>query len=222
VLLLSAGSASAAFATAAVWQLGAVVDGMIDLAGSTPVTSAPVVSMPTPPSRVQLEPRPLSPRSSLAEGHAEATPAPITPLGADGLHVSLAASQPFEVAAEASERIVPLGAAPEAGYVRTECGDVFVYIVSVAEAAPMASAASLAVGKASPARFRRPGDRIGDWEVLAITEDWSGMNPAVWLLKGDAVCRAELAGNPARVHVSLRPAKKPPVVRKRRRRAKRR
>jgi hypothetical protein len=105
--------------------------------------------------------------------------------------------------------------------VRTECGDVFVYIVSVAEA-PTGSAASLGVGKNSPARFRRPGDRIGDWEVLAITEDWSGMNPAVWLLKGNAVCRAELAGNPARVHVPLKQVKKPVVRKKRRRRAKRR
>jgi hypothetical protein len=222
VLLLSAVCASAAFATAAAWQLGAIVDRVLELAGSPPVTSAPVTSTPTPPSGVQLESthRPL--RSSFAEGHAEAKPTPTVPLGTDGWHASRAAAQPFEVAAEASERIVPLGAAPEDGYVRIECGDVFVYIVSVAEAAPMASAASLAVGKTSPARFRRPGDFIGDWEVLAITEDWSGMNPAVWLLKGDGVCRAELAGNPARVHVPLKQAKNPPVVRKRRRRAKRR
>jgi hypothetical protein len=162
-----------------------------------------------------------APRSSVASGRAEAKPASSVGLAAEGLHASLAASQPFESAAEASERIVPLGVAPEASYVRTECGDVFVYIVSVAEV-PTASAASLAVGKTSPARFRRPGDRIGDWEVLAITEDWSGMNPAVWLLKGDAVCRAELAGNPARVHVPLRQVKKPVVRKKRRRRAKRR
>jgi hypothetical protein len=127
----------------------------------------------------------------------------------------LATSQPSEAAAEASEKIIPLGAEPEPSYERTECGDVFVYIVSIAEAAPMASAASLGIGKGSPARFRRPGQRIGDWEVLAITDDWSGANPGVWLLKNNAVCRAELAGNPTRVHAPLKQVQKKAIKRRR-------
>jgi hypothetical protein len=215
--LLIVGCASTAFATAALWQLGIVVDGMVDIARSVTVTSTPVTSTSLPPRGMRSDPTPTAPQSSIAEGRSGAIPASPVSLDNAPLHASLATSQTFDAAAEASERTIPLGAAPEPSYERTECGDVFVYIVSMAEAAPMASAASLAIGKGSPARFRRPGQRIGDWEVLAITDDWSGANPGVWLLKDNAVCRAELAGNPARVHVPQKQGKKPPVKSRRRR-----
>jgi hypothetical protein len=45
----------------------------------------------------------------------------------------------------------------------------------------------------------RPGQWLGEWEVLAITDDWSGMRPGVWLRRGAEVCRARLNGNPERV-----------------------
>jgi hypothetical protein len=220
--LLIVGCAGTAFATAAVWQLGTVVDGMVEIARSStvtpmPVTLTPVTSTSPPPRGVRSDPTPPAPRSSTAEGRSRATPASPVSLDNAPLHASLATSQTFDAAAEASEKAIPLGVAPESSYERTECGDVFVYIVSIAEAAPMASAASLAIGKGSPARFRRPGQRIGDWEVLAITDDWSGANPGVWLLKDNAICRAELAGNPTRVHVPLKQVKKPPVKPRRRR-----
>ncbi len=205
---LLAGCASAAFATAALWQLGSVVDELVKLARSTP---AEVASPRSPLER--LESTPAAPRSRVTAEHAGSTP---PPLDGPALHANVVTSRAFEAEAEASEKVVSLGAEPEPRYVRTECNDVFVYIVSTSEA-PAASAASLAVGKASPARFRRPGQSIGDWEVLAITDDWSGVNPGVWLLKDDAVCRAELAGNPARVHVPLKQVRKRKVTRRRRR-----
>lgn len=210
--LLLAGGVSAAFATAALWQLGNLVDELVDFARATPAA----VASPPPPLR-RLEPTPRPPPSSVA-----ATP---PPLGSAPLRAPVAPTQTFEAEAEASEKIVPLGVEPEPEpeptYRRTECSDVFVYIVSISEGLPAASAASLAVGKTSPARFKRPGQSIGDWEVLAITDDWSGANPGVWLLKDNAICRAELAGNPARVHVPLKQVRKPKVTRRRRRRARR-
>lgn len=229
--LLIAGSAATAFAATSLWQLGIVVREVVGVAQATSTSTASPApaGMPAeaaaPNGHARPDPRPASmvPSVDRVEPHAGGAP----PLAQGTLHATLAPAQPFETAAEApaqpfeataeaSERAVPLGARPESEYVRTECGDVFVYIVSVAEAAPRSSAASLAVGKTSPARFRRPGQRIGDWEVLAITDDWSGANPAVWLLKDNAVCRAELAGNPARVHVPPKPVRKPPASRRRR------
>jgi hypothetical protein len=96
------------------------------------------------------------------------------------------------------------------------CPEIFVYIVTVAEGAPQRSAASLGVGKQGPARFRRPGERIGDWTVLAISDDWTGLNPDVWLEKDGTVCRAELEGNPSRIHQAPKPPPKPKARRRRR------
>jgi len=79
-----------------------------------------------------------------------------------------------------------------------QCSDIFVYIVSIVEADPASSAASLGIGQDGPARFRRPGDSIGEWRVVDIKDDWSGANPDVWLTKDDVLCRAELAGNSSR------------------------
>jgi hypothetical protein len=93
--------------------------------------------------------------------------------------------------------------------------------VTIAEGAPLHSAASLGIGKRGRARLRRPGERIGDWTVLAIEDDWTGLNPDVWLEKDGQACRAELAGNPDRVHEALKKPKPKPKRRPRRRRRKR-
>lgn len=191
--LLLAGCAGTTFAAAGLWQMGVVGHGLLELTRS----SAPAPTSP-PSQIVALEPAAGVPQPGVSRDRTEPASRLQTPL--DTLPPPLAArpSQPSQ--AEASEKAVQLGAGAERTYVRTECNDVFVYIVSIAEGSPLASTASLAVGKTSPARLRRPGQRIGDWDVLAITDDWTGANPAVWLLKGNAVCRAELAGNPTRVH----------------------
>ena len=153
-------------------------------------------------------------------------------LSSAGLSSAGLSSAIFETNAEASERTVPvglmatanpaalddvteplvLGEPPPPSYPRrTDCDDVFVYIVTIVEGAPERSAASLGVGRKSPARVRIPGERIGDFTVLAISDDWSGLQPQVWLEKDGAVCDARLAGNPTRVHVSPKPPPLPPV-----------
>lgn len=81
----------------------------------------------------------------------------------------------------------------------TECEDVHVYIVSLSPLHPERSAASLATTGIGRAHVVSPGQWIGDWELLAITDDWSGAKPHVWLQRGTEVCRARLDGNPARV-----------------------
>lgn len=88
------------------------------------------------------------------------------------------------------------------------CSGVFVYIVSISDHGGAHSSASLAAHPAGKARFRRVGQSVGDWEVLWISDDWSGVNPAVWLIRGQEVCRAELAGNPQREIALQREAKK--------------
>jgi hypothetical protein len=123
------------------------------------------------------------------------------------------APKPPEEHAEVGEQPIAMGA--WAGYERTECKGVFVYIVTTFQHSPLDSAASLASSQTGPARLRRVGQSLGEWEVLAITDDWTGLNPSVWLLKDREVCRAELAGNPSRVHVLPKP---PPPKRKPRRR----
>jgi hypothetical protein len=130
-------------------------------------------------------------------------------------------SEASSTTAEASENPTAIGIPRWPEYVRTECKGVFVYIVTTSEHSPRDSAASLAASENGRARFRRAGQMLGDWEILGITDDWSGLNPAVWLVKGHEVCRAELAGNPSRVHVALKPPAKKRKP-KRRRRGKRR
>jgi hypothetical protein len=122
-------------------------------------------------------------------------------------------------AEEANQSAVLINAWPH--HVWTECASVFVYIVTTFEHAPSHSAASLAVSRSAPARFRRPGQTIGTWEVLAITEDWTGLNPIVWLARDGEICRAELAGNPSRVHVLPKPPPKKKARRKRKPRRRR-
>jgi hypothetical protein len=94
------------------------------------------------------------------------------------------------------------------------CENIFVYIVSVFPRFPELSAASMASGPAARARVRRVGQSIDGWEVAAIRDDWSGLNPQVWLSRAGRLCSADLAGNPARVPPQ-------PPVKKRKRKAKR-
>jgi hypothetical protein len=79
------------------------------------------------------------------------------------------------------------------------CTGVFVYAVTLNESAPRWSAVSLATSNTAPARYARPGQRVEEWEVLSITDDWTGANPVVWLTRDEEVCRTSLTGNPARV-----------------------
>lgn len=81
------------------------------------------------------------------------------------------------------------------------CSGVFVYIVTVAEHAPD-SAASIAIEPNAPARFMHPGQSVGDWDVLAIADDWSGTSPVVWLRHEGEVCSARLGSNPQRSRAS--------------------
>jgi hypothetical protein len=141
----------------------------------------------------------------------------------------------FEARAEASEIATPVGreqgsnadddgVAPEevrsVSYPVVPCDGVFVYIVTLAEGAPEWSAASLGLGKKGPARVRHPGDTLGDFTVLSINDDSTGLNPEVWLEREGAVCKAELAGNPSRIHVPL-PTRRQTVATKPRKRRRR-
>lgn len=80
----------------------------------------------------------------------------------------------------------------------TECIGVHVYIVSLSPGHPERSAASISTTPAGRARVVHPGQWIGEWEVLAITDDWTGMRPGVWLRRDSEVCRARLSGNAER------------------------
>lgn len=122
-----------------------------------------------------------------------------------------------DAALEIRSHALSLGQPPPEDYPRVACDDVFVYIVSMAEGAPRRSAASLGIGKKASGQFRRPGEKIGDWTLLAISDDRTGLNPDVWLEKDGAVCRAELKGNPARVAPKPRRKPKPRLFKKRRR-----
>jgi hypothetical protein len=138
-------------------------------------------------------------RGSVAsfEAHAEA------PAG-----VSHAGDNHGEILADA----LTLGQPPPDDFPRVTCEDVFVYIVSIADGSPRRSAATIGIGKKARSQLRRPGETIGEWTILAISDDRTGINPDVWLEKDGAVCRAELEGNPARV-----PPKKPRPFHKRHR-----
>jgi hypothetical protein len=80
-----------------------------------------------------------------------------------------------------------------------ECTGVHVYIVSYSPRYPEHSVASISTGSRGRAYAVHPGQWLGEWEVLAITDDWSGLRPAVWLRHGAETCRARLSGNPERV-----------------------
>jgi hypothetical protein len=79
------------------------------------------------------------------------------------------------------------------------CAGVFVYAITLSEQEPRRSAVSLATNGNARGKYVRPGQRVEEWEVLGITDDWTGANPVVWLARDEQVCRTRLTGNPARV-----------------------
>jgi hypothetical protein len=190
---------------------------------SSPPVPAEVVAAPTAVMRTA--------EADSDNGAARSTDPVLTATG--NVSKAGAAASTFEAQAEASERVtslgldaaeldgtagaLTLGEPPPPDYPRVDCKDIFVYIVTIADGAPERSAASIGVGKKGPARFRRPGEGIGDWTVLAITDDWSGLNPDVWLEKDGTVCQAELAGNPSRIqHTPKKPRPRSKARRRRR------
>jgi len=242
-------AAAASFVACGVWQAWALIDRAQGLArdpvatqprrvapsASTPRAAAePTLSQPSPPALAA--PRPPA-MAQVTDGPHDDEAAPkeaplLTASAAPSLRKATARA--FEALAEASEKISPvgieavldepagaltLGQPPPATYPRVDCKDIFVYIVMIAEGAPLRSSASIGVGKKGPARFRRPGQRVASWTVLAISDDWTGLNPRVWLEKDGTACRAELAGNPSRAHQTPKP---PPRAKARRRRSRRR
>jgi hypothetical protein len=129
---------------------------------------------------------------------------------------------------EHSESAIPIEAFPDSPYPDLEyrgstCEGVFVYLVTVFEDSPRDSAVSFAPSAKESASFARPGQKVGDWEVLAITETWSGMMPIVWLARDAEVCRVGLTGNVERVkaiqaQTAREEAERQRKVRRRRRR----
>lgn len=115
---------------------------------------------------------------------------------------------------EQSELAKPIDAPTPLRYQGATCKGLFVYAVSLLEGAPRASAVSFATDASSAGKYAHPGQKVGDWEVLSITDDWSGSDPSVWLIHDGEVCRAHLTGNPARVP----PPPPPPRPRRKRRR----
>jgi hypothetical protein len=221
VLLASLGSA--AFAVGAVLELGALVQDVMALVTPDPAVMpshgalAPIPEQTAPPaardSITTIADAAVPPQSaSLALNVATA---PARPDIEDALIRQEAPSASLDDRAEASEKVVPLSVAPSPPLARTECPEVFVYIVSVVEPDVRLSVASLGIGNDGPARLRHLGDRIGDWQVAAITDDWSGLRPEVWLVRGETYCRARLAGNPSRIHSAARPSLAPRAKRAR-------
>ncbi|HEU4581374.1 MAG TPA: hypothetical protein VFS67_24120 [Polyangiaceae bacterium] len=128
---------------------------------------------------------------------------------------SAPAPAPAAQVREQSELAKPIDWPTPLRYRGAACQGLFVYAVSMLEGAPRASAVSFATDASSASKFAHPGQKVGDWEVLSVTDDWSGANPSVWLIHAGEVCRARLTGNPARTPP---PPPPPPRRRKRRRR----
>jgi len=209
------------FVGSGLWQAGALMTGLMDATRRPPLQQrqAPALPAPAPPA--------------LASATAEPTPA-LPSAAAHPADAVLSSLAPREAGAEASEKAIPVGNAawvdleerltigepPPSTSPRMPCDDVFVYIVSHAESAPLHSAASLGIGKRGRARFRQPGGRIGDYNVLAIEDDWTGLEPHVWLERDGRVCLAQLAGNPTRVHSALKPPAPPRAAARKKKRSK--
>jgi hypothetical protein len=237
-------ASAAVFVACGLWQANAIISRAQEVAQ---VAGAHATAPARPSSRARLAPTvpsgrvapdPVLPTAAAVTGVARVSPEKAASSTDSVLtaaaHVSKAgaSASAFEAQAEASERVVPvgldaglqgsagalaIGQPPPPDYPRVGCKDIFVYIVTLAEGAPRRSAASIGVGKKGPARLRHPGETLGDWTVLAITDDWTGINPNVWLEKDGAACRAELAGNPSRIHQTPKPRPKAKARRRRRR-----
>jgi hypothetical protein len=237
-------ASAAAYVIGGLWQVNAIISRAQEAAResvirhaaapaqlSTSAQSAPAVRSPPAAPAEAVAPTAVmrSAEADSDEGAERSTDPVLTAAGNPSK--AGAAARTFEAQAEASEKVISLGlddaldgtaGALTLGqplppdYPRVDCKDIFVYIVTIADGAPERSAASIGVGKKGPARFRRPGEGIGDWTVLAIADDWSGLNPDVWLEKDGTVCRAELAGNPSRIQQTPTPRPRPKARRRRR------
>ena len=142
---------------------------------------------------------------------AVAVHAPEPALASTAIEDTSAEALPRLPQVEQSELPKQIGWSEPLRYSGAACSGVFVYVVSIAESAPRRSAVSMATKSTDRAKYAHPGQRVDDWEVLAITDDWSGTNPTVWLARDAEVCRSGLTGNPARREV-------PPPPRRRHRR----
>jgi hypothetical protein len=235
---------AAVFLACGLWQANAIISRAQEVAqvavahATTPTHPSSRARLASAVPSVRVAPDPVLPAAAAVARAARVNPEeaasstePVLTAAAHASKVAASASA-FETQAEASERVVPvgldatlqdsagalaIGQPPPPDYPRVGCKDIFVYIVTIAEGAPLRSAASIGVGKKGPARLRRPGEALGDWTVLAITDDWTGINPEVWLEKDGAACRAELAGNPSRIHQAPKPRAKAKARRRRRR-----
>jgi hypothetical protein len=228
---MCAALSAVAFIGCAIWQAGVLLTCAKETADRPRVDRRSL-----PPPAAQHEP------SRPAVATIERTPVPLAAVALVSVESpsegsARASGASFEARAEAPENAISLGVAtlfdpadeafvigepPAKTSPRMSCDDVFVYIVTIAEGTPMQSAASLGIGKTGPARFRRPGEQIGDYSVLAIADDWTGLEPEVWLEKDGRVCPAKLAGNPARVHSALKPAPPPGSAATKRKKTRRR
>lgn len=228
---LAAALGVAAFCSCAIWQAGTLFNSLMAAYPTTVTRSAfPAPTSPSAPAAVassrMFDAKPVQP-AIVAGASGEPTLAATAPPSATAFETSVEAPEKVKAAGReplrkaAAEITFALGEPPPATAPRIPCDDIFVYIISVAEDAPTRSAASLGIGHEGPARFRRPGDTIGDYNVLAIADDWSGLEPGVWLEKDGSVCRAKLAGNSARVHSALKPAPPPPRAARKRPKARR-
>jgi len=181
-----------ALAAEALWSLASTLPSL--LAASTNWRDGAAASLPAGP--VDLD----ATGSHLARPTGRSLP-PAEPL-LDVVARSATIS-PRHTLEERAERAAPLALPPSPEFHGAICKGVFVYIVTVAENAPSRSAVSFATSETAQANLARPGERVGGWELLAITDDWTGANPVVWLLRDDEVCRTGLTGNPARVKAIL-------------------
>lgn len=94
------------------------------------------------------------------------------------------------------------------------CEEIYVYIVS--DWVDGEAMATIATGPNARGYPKRIGARVGEYEVIAIGPTTFGNGPAVWLARGDDVCRAMLFDdNPKR-------AKKRKSTKRKRKRRKRR
>jgi hypothetical protein len=209
----------------AMWQAGTIVTRLLELVGPR---SAAGSALPKAASATM----PISPPVTSEVPRELVAPVSLVAIDANGSTRSEPDGASFEASAEAHEAAIPVGLdlegvadpllepgeVPPPSHPRPRCDDIFVYIVTIAEGAPQRSAASLGLGKAGPARFRQVGETFGDFAVLSITDDSTGLNPAVWLGKNGSVCKAELAGNPTRVHAPLKPPPQTSAAKPRKRR----
>ncbi len=196
-------SAGVALAASALWHSVEALQGILRASAAppaAPATAAPGPAAAAPSAMAPVEPalpaapepeRPkapvatLAPEPSAAVPAANIAPAPAAPGGSP---------QPKEPAPAWQGPV-----ADSSRYDGARCEGVFVYAVTLVERSPLESAVSLGISPSSPATLVRPGQATNGWEVLAITDDWTGMMPVVWLRHEDQVCRAGLTGNPARV-----------------------